>query len=272
MTQQDIKDITAYIREHILEEFNIEDIADHFGYSKFHFSREFKKIMGVSAAEYLSSLRIEQSIKKLGKNDVSVLNAQLKTGYLSSGTFSNLFSRFTGLSPKQFQKEMDGLYGDLKGYEAKEAEGIIHYPPLLDVPSPPRSGHKCIVHIVAPDTFKGMIFVGIFDQPISNRRPILGEALVKSRTCVFDDSLKPGKYYLLVCAVEKQRNPLRYFMLDDCLRDIRREPIEFPLKETQEYVLTLRKLEPDDPPITINIPKLLKEGLEQRFFKNRNLR
>jgi hypothetical protein len=158
---------------------------------------------------------------------------------------------------------MDGLYSELKVHEEKEEEGAIHYPPL---PEKIVSDHKCIVHIVAPASFRGMIFVGLFDQPISNRPPIVGKALAKSRTCIFDDALKPGKYYLLVCAIEKQVNPLHYFLLDNCLRDVRREPIEFPLASTQEFSLTLRKIEPDDPPITINLPKLLKGRIGTPFF------
>jgi hypothetical protein len=70
----------------------------------------------------------------------------------------------------------------------------------------------------------------------------------------------------LVCAIERQLNPLKYFVLDDCLRDVKYEPLQFPLKNTLEYTMTLRKITPEDPPITINLPKLLKEGLEKRFF------
>jgi AraC-like DNA-binding protein len=64
--------------------------------------------MRVSASEYISALKIEQSIKISGE-DTTVLKAQLDSGFLSSGTFSNFFNRFTGLSPKQYQKEKDRL-------------------------------------------------------------------------------------------------------------------------------------------------------------------
>ncbi|MDR3338242.1 MAG: helix-turn-helix domain-containing protein, partial [Treponema sp.] len=239
-----------------------EQVAAHFGYSLSHFSREFKKEMFISASEYISALKIEQSIKNLGKKD-TVLKAQLETGHLSSGTFSNFFSRFTGLSPKQFQTEMDGLYDKIKTHVEKDEEGAIHYPPL---PGKFASLNKCIVHIKAPNDFKGIIFAGLFDKPVSTRLPVMGKALVKSRTCAFEDALPPGNYYILVCAIPHILNPLNYFLLDNALRHVRREPIEFPLKTTQEFTLTLRKLEPDDPPITINLPKLLKEGLEQKFF------
>jgi hypothetical protein len=93
--------------------------------------------------------------------------------------------------------------------------------------------------------------------------------MTKSRMCAFDDDLPPGNYYLLVCAIERQMNPLKYFILDDCWRDVKHEPLQFPLKNTLEYTMTLRKIVPEDPPITINLPKLLKEGLERNLFRKR---
>jgi hypothetical protein len=97
---------------------------------------------------------------------------------------------------------------------------------------------------------------------------VRGRALTKSRTCSFDDDLPPGNYYLLVCAIESQLNPLKYFILDDCLRYVKHEPVAFPLTHSLEFTAALRKIVPEDPPITINLPKLLKEGLERKFFQN----
>jgi AraC-like DNA-binding protein len=259
------KEITAYIRRNA-SEITVEQVAVHFGYSTSHFSREFKKEMFISAAEYISALKIEQSIRNLGKKN-TVLKAQLETGHLSSGTYSNFFSRFTGLSPKQFQTEMDALYDKIKTHIENDDEGAIHYPPLSQKLI---SSRKCIVHIDAPDNFKGIIFVGLFDKPVSTRLPVMGKALVRSRTCAFEDALPPGNYYILVCAIAHLLNPLNYFLLDDALRYVRREPIEFPLTATLEVTLAVRKIEPDDPPITINLPKLLKEGLEQKFFSKKS--
>jgi AraC-like DNA-binding protein len=263
MKNINIKEVTAYIRDNIANDIKVEAVAKHFGYSISHFSREFKKDMRVSASEYISALKIEQSIKTLAEEKTRVLDAQLDTGYASSGTFSKFFSRFTGLSPKQFQTHMRGLYTGLKKHEEQEEEGAIHYPPL---PKTCNTKYKCYVHITAPENFKGIIFVGLFDKPLSNRNPIIGKALVKSRICAFEDTVSPGDYYVLVCAIERQLNPLNYFMLDNCLRDLRREPIAFPLVQDRHITLKLRKILPDDPPITINLPKLLKEGLENKFF------
>lgn len=45
------------MRENKNQGLSIEELAEHFGYSKFHFSREFKKKMGASPNEYWAALR-----------------------------------------------------------------------------------------------------------------------------------------------------------------------------------------------------------------------
>jgi AraC-like DNA-binding protein len=123
-----IHEITAYIRDNISNELTVEQVAKYFNCSLSHFSREFKKAASFSAAEFISALKVEHSIKALGDN-ATVLKAQLAGGFLSSGTFSNLYNRYTGLSPKQYQKKMNALFDDLKKHEQKEAAGAISYPP-----------------------------------------------------------------------------------------------------------------------------------------------
>jgi AraC-like DNA-binding protein len=134
MEKFNIKEITAYIRDNIANELTVEQVAGHFNYSISHFSRKFKKTANFSAAEFISALKIEHSIKILG-NKSSVLKAQLDGGFLSSGTFSNCFNRFTGLSPKQYQKQINSLFEGLKKHEQKEDEEVISYPP----PPPPHT-------------------------------------------------------------------------------------------------------------------------------------
>ncbi|MDR2095893.1 MAG: AraC family transcriptional regulator [Treponema sp.] len=67
MKNINIKEVTAYIRDNISKDIKVGTVAKHFGYSISHFSREFKKDMRVSASEYISALKIEQSIKSLAE-------------------------------------------------------------------------------------------------------------------------------------------------------------------------------------------------------------
>ena len=77
-------------------------------------------------------------------------------------------------------------------------------------------------------------------------------------------SSSPDSFYLLACEIPKSRNPLRYFRLDHCLRALHPAPVTFPLPAATTIELSLRPFAPSDPPITVNLPKLLYDFLRQR--------
>ena len=93
--------------------------------------------------------------------------------------------------------------------------------------------------------------------------PVLGRALFHCREfCI--DAIPDGSYYLLACEIPHSRNPLRYFRLDHCLRALHPAPVTFPLPAATTIELSLRPFAPSDPPITVNLPKLLYDFLRQR--------
>ena len=93
--------------------------------------------------------------------------------------------------------------------------------------------------------------------------PVLGRALFNCREFRID-AVPDGTYYLLACEIPKSRNPLRYFRLDHCLRALHPAPVTFPLPAATTIELSLRPFAPSDPPITVNLPKLLYDFLRQR--------
>lgn len=258
-----IAEITTYMREHSDRELSIEDLAEQFGYSKFHFSREFKKIIGVTPNEYWAALKMEQSLLELQRSS-SILNAQLKTGYQSSGTFSTNFLKTTGLTPNQYKKEMKkfGLFNTIKAHEAKESSILTHY--SFDRKNIETfQKHKLNITCNTPKDFKGTIFVGLFEKPLPNVAPIIGKALFKNNNCVIDQ-IPNGEYYPLCCAIRNSLNPLDYFFLKNALRDLHRTPICFPLEQDSEIYFNLRDPLPTDPAIPTNLIKLVVDALTRK--------
>lgn len=254
-----INEIIAYINTNGSNDLKVEDIASYFGYSKFHFSREFKRLTGFSVSEYISALKIELSIKELAENKNTVLGSQLKSGFLSSGTFSSLFSKSTGLSPRQYQKKMDFLHEKFKDHENIQEKTEVPYYSLIPQVDEEEEHYSCKVSINHPSHFKkGIVFVGLFRTPIPNHKPIVGKALIKTRQCILNNIPK-GEYYLLACAIEKSQNPLHYFLLNRCLRGRVEGKISFPKENKKEYHIKLRGPLPQDPPILVNLPSLLAE-------------
>lgn len=78
-----IPEILVYMQKSVTRDITVEETAHHFGYSKYHFNREFKRLTGFSAVDYLSSLKIELAKHALLRNEHSVTNAGLDAGYSS---------------------------------------------------------------------------------------------------------------------------------------------------------------------------------------------
>jgi AraC-like DNA-binding protein len=71
--------------------------------SRFHYIRVFKQVYGRTPRQFLQDIRIEKA-KELLRQGVSVTAVCTDVGYDSLPTFSNIFKRGTGYSPKAYQQ------------------------------------------------------------------------------------------------------------------------------------------------------------------------
>ena len=254
-------DITLFMREHTDRELTIEELANKYGYSKFHFSREFKKALGVSPNEYWAALKMEQSLTNLERSK-SILNAQLKTGYQSTGTFTTSFQKATGFTPGQYQEEIQKLdiWNEAKKYEEKGGRIYTHYSFNKKDPLTFQK-NTLTVKCNVPEGFKGLLFSGLFMKPIPNEAPMIGKATTKLGTKIVFDQIPDGEYYALACGIQSNANPLTYFLPKYWLCDLDRTPYVFPLEKPLEIELTVREKRPTDPAITINFIKLLVDSM-----------
>ncbi|GIN62183.1 AraC family transcriptional regulator [Robertmurraya siralis] len=255
-----IVDILTYIKTNLSDELTIEEVAGHFGYSKYHFSREFKRLTGFSAADYLSSIKIERAKQELLKQNFSVTDSSFDAGFSSLGTFSTTFAKKTGLSPREYKKQVESLYGITKEYERKSPCTLHYYSEEKNT----EKNNQLSLTIHYPENYESSItFAGLFRSPIPNHKPIVGTALAQTNRHTFTH-IPDGDYYLLVCSIEKTMNPLRYFVLNECLRGKVEEVLHFPSSEHSHVEVHLRPPLPEDPPILINLPKLLADSFPFR--------
>lgn len=255
-----IVDILTYIKNHLSDELTIEEVADHFGYSKYHFSREFKRLTGFSAADYLSSIKIERAQQELLKQNFSVTDSSFNAGFSSLGTFSTTFAKKTGLSPREYKKQVESLYGITKEYEKNSPCSLHNYSEENDE----GKNNQLSFTVHYPENYQSSItFAGLFHTPIPNHKPIVGTALTQTNRHTFTH-IPDGYYYLLVCSIEKTLNPLRYFVLNECLRGKVEDVLHFPSSVHAHVDVRLRPPLPEDPPILINLPKLLADTIAFR--------
>ena len=100
-----LRQITDWIAAHVAEDFNLAQLADQAGLSKFHFQRLFKAATGVSPSRYHINLRMEEARRLLRETRMSVIDVALEVGYTDPSHFARLFRRETGLSPSEYRRQ-----------------------------------------------------------------------------------------------------------------------------------------------------------------------
>lgn len=94
-----------YMENHFSEEISLNDLAERFHVSKYHFAREFKSLTGSTPIDYVIQLRLDRACFLLRNTDLSVASIAETVGIENPPYFSNLFKRRRGLSPKKYRDE-----------------------------------------------------------------------------------------------------------------------------------------------------------------------
>lgn len=87
---------------------DLDAIAAHAGYSRYHFVRLFRAVYGITPGQYLSHRRIERAENLLKTADLSVTEICTLVGFTSLGSFSSTFKKQTGLTPSDYRARHAG--------------------------------------------------------------------------------------------------------------------------------------------------------------------
>ncbi|WP_312446585.1 response regulator transcription factor [Lacrimispora sp.] len=100
-----IKDVKLYIEDNYSrEDFSFQDAAGHVNLSVPHLSRMFRKEMGVTFIDYLTSVRIRKAIELLHNGELKIYEIAELTGYANQHYFSNVFKKNLGVSPAEYRR------------------------------------------------------------------------------------------------------------------------------------------------------------------------
>lgn len=87
------------------ERITLDQLANKFSVSKFHFSKEFKKFTGITPNEYLISARINYAKELLKYSSVPITEIAEMVGINNISHFINLFKSRTGGTPLTFRNK-----------------------------------------------------------------------------------------------------------------------------------------------------------------------
>lgn len=100
-----VVDICAYITENFREDIGSADVASFADMHPKYAMSVFKKSTGMTLNEYITLLRLSYAQALLMKQDLTVLDVALESGFGSFSAFTNAFRRITGQSPSDFRKQ-----------------------------------------------------------------------------------------------------------------------------------------------------------------------
>lgn len=102
----------ARAREFMMASYNrpisLTEIAREASLSTHHFLRLFKSLSGITPHQYLTSIRIEQARTLLSTTKRSINDICFDLGFESPTSFSLLFRRHTGSSPRDYRLQTNG--------------------------------------------------------------------------------------------------------------------------------------------------------------------
>jgi AraC-like DNA-binding protein len=94
------------IRDCFEERVTLDDCAAEAGLSPWHLLRSFRAAFGETPQEFLTRLRLERAKQLLTITDRSVTDVCFDVGFSSLGSFSTLFKRQVGRSPRDYRREV----------------------------------------------------------------------------------------------------------------------------------------------------------------------
>lgn len=97
------KDVIDYIQLHLEEELSLNYLAEHFQKNASALSHSFSKETGISLTKFIHQTRIREAVRLFNTTDFSVSDIAVMVGYQDFSYFSKIFSKQTGLSPREYK-------------------------------------------------------------------------------------------------------------------------------------------------------------------------
>jgi AraC-like DNA-binding protein len=94
----------TYIHGRYMDKIKLETLSRIAGFTPTSYSREFKKLKGLSPFEYLNDFRIAQAKQMLAERNRSVKDVAASSGFANEFYFSRMFKRETGVPPTLYMK------------------------------------------------------------------------------------------------------------------------------------------------------------------------
>ncbi len=104
LPQSQLKRVIDYMKANLTQDLSILDLATLTSMSESHFSRSFKRSVGIAPYQYLMQQRVERAKQLLEKRSIAISTIALDCGFANQTHLTKVFRQMTGVTPKSYQK------------------------------------------------------------------------------------------------------------------------------------------------------------------------
>ena len=101
-----VEEVSRYIRMHLSEDLNVEDIAGQVYLNPDYLTRIFKKETGTSLIKFIIQERMYMARKLLCETSLSVNGIALEVGFSDYSHFTKTFRQMFGMTPSVYRQKM----------------------------------------------------------------------------------------------------------------------------------------------------------------------
>jgi AraC family transcriptional regulator len=238
-----VERVIKYMYANLADEITIDDMARTAMFSKFHFSRLFRSVTGLSPGRFLSAVRLQAAKWMLISTAMSVTEICFRTGYNSVGTFSSRFATLVGVPPTVYR--YSGGYISQLSVDARRNDWGS---------SPSTLSGKLITPPREPGE---LVFVGVFPDPIIQGKPIR-YAICDYLSREFRlDGIPAGTWYLLSYSFTQSDNNVLLNPAHDSLSPLVAVHGPVAVKSrlpVRPVDMVMRPMRMIDPPVLLAVP------------------
>lgn len=96
--------LVRYCSNHYKQPLSISSVAKALYLSQSHISHTFNDKLKISFSDYVNSLRLDEAVRLLSKDGISIEQIAELSGFPTTRTFHRVFRKKYGMSPREYKK------------------------------------------------------------------------------------------------------------------------------------------------------------------------
>ena len=106
-----VEEVIREIESRYMEDLSVKLLADLLHISPYYMMRVFKEHQNTTINAYLTEFRMEKAKRLLGDRRTKVYEVGAKVGFPEPKYFSQVFKKYTSMTPKEYQQQASMLQG-----------------------------------------------------------------------------------------------------------------------------------------------------------------